>query len=545
MKKYTEQKLYYRGKLSKTYRVSGKATEEPYIMKVLELPEEKVEKSEKLLSLEHSNITKYVESFAIKNERAFIIEYCCGGSLRALIKDYQKKKQSIPEKVILKYAEQMLSGLEHLHCNKVMHGNLKPENVYLDDEGNLKLTDYGLLHGPVSKRDRKEYLSLDVLQGKEYDFADDIWSLGCIIYELCSFEPPYSYKSSVQELIQALNKRAYDTTAIKKFSKKIKELISTMLNQKKRLRSTSRLLLIDVRLKTLQGNVAIKHFDHGDRYEGELKDNKRDGIGVYYYGNFAKYNGQWKEDKREGEGTLFYSNGNIYDGEFKNDQINGKGVLYYANGTKYEGEFKDGLYHGQGTFYGVDGILRRERNEHKLGYISGGSDHFCDYGFKYTGEWRNNKKHGTGTEYYANGNRYEGQWKNDKKSGKGAYYWTKNVNYKGDWKNDSVHGQGVFTSEMYGKYEGEWAYNKRHGKGVSYHNKKKHYEGEYKNDFAHGKGIFYYASGNACEGVWKYDKKIDEEVLIYANDNRLVGEWEKNHSKRVLHHFDGTQSEES
>eukprot|EP00826_Nyctotherus_ovalis_P013163 TRINITY_DN13519_c0_g1_i13.p1 TRINITY_DN13519_c0_g1~~TRINITY_DN13519_c0_g1_i13.p1 ORF type:complete len:161 (-),score=18.64 TRINITY_DN13519_c0_g1_i13:746-1228(-) len=159
--------------------------------------------------------------------------------------------------------EQMLSGLKYLHDNKVMHGNLKSDNVLLDKKGNLKLTDYGL----VREQDRKVYLNVGVSEGKVYDFADDIWSLGCILYELCSLK-----------------------------SMMLLWLISMAIESEnsftKELKLTIKGLLASIRPESTQGNITIKYFDNGDRYEGKLKNDKKNGRGIYYYSDLVKYDGQ-------------------------------------------------------------------------------------------------------------------------------------------------------------------------------------------------------------------------------------------------------------
>ena len=105
----------------------------------------------------------------------------------------------------------------------------------------------------------------------------------------------------------------------------------------------------------------------GHRYQGEWKDDKMRGKGLYIYTNGQKYNGDWFEgdmhgkgimryldgyyegdwvhDKREGKGKFLWTAddemGDIYEGEWKDDEKNGKGILKKCNGEIYEGEWKD------------------------------------------------------------------------------------------------------------------------------------------------------------------------------------------------------------
>ena len=69
-------------------------------------------------------------------------------------------------------------------------------------------------------------------------------------------------------------------------------------------------------------------YNDGDKYEGEFKDDKKDGKGIYYFNsqswNGAIYVGDFKNDNREGKGIFYYKNGDRYEGEYNNDKRNSK-----------------------------------------------------------------------------------------------------------------------------------------------------------------------------------------------------------------------------
>ena len=118
-----------------------------------------------------------------------------------------------------------------------------------------------------------------------------------------------------------------------------------------------------------------KKYYNKDLYEGEYKDEKREGYGKYIYENGEYYIGEWLKDKMHGKGILYYNIGNIkYEGEFVNSKKEGKGKYIYENGEYY------------------------------------------------IGEWLNDKMHGKGILYYENGNiKYDGDFYNGKIEGKGKY----------------------------------------------------------------------------------------------------------------------------
>ncbi len=88
-------------------------------------------------------------------------------------------------------------------------------------------------------------------------------------------------------------------------------------------------------------NDNINSYNNGI-YKGKLKNSKREcEYGIMEYENGDKYEGEWKNDFKEGKGKMIYNNGEKYEGEWKNDLKEGKGIMYYNNGERYEGEFKN------------------------------------------------------------------------------------------------------------------------------------------------------------------------------------------------------------
>jgi NIMA (never in mitosis gene a)-related kinase len=85
-----------------------------------------------------------------------------------------------------------------MHEKRIMHRDLKPANIFIDNNGNLKVGDLGLSRQlsnqtleAFSRVGTPLYMSPEVLQGKGYDFKSDMWSVGCIAYELCNLTSPF------------------------------------------------------------------------------------------------------------------------------------------------------------------------------------------------------------------------------------------------------------------------------------------------------------------------------------------------------------------
>jgi hypothetical protein len=102
------------------------------------------------------------------------------------------------------------------------------------------------------------------------------------------------------------------------------------------------------------GDILISLFYHdGDVYEGEFKDGKSNGYGIYKFKSGDVYEGEFKDDKFEGKGIYKYKNGDIYKGEFKNNKKDGKGIYIWKNGDNYDGEWKNGKKHGEGRMTNI------------------------------------------------------------------------------------------------------------------------------------------------------------------------------------------------
>ena len=123
-----------------------------------------------------------------------------------------------------------------------------------------------------------------------------------------------------------------------------------------------------------------------------------------------------------------YYNKDIYEGEFKNDKREGNGKYIWENGEYYIGQWLNGNKHGMGIIYYKDGNIKYE-GDFVNGNAEGNGKYIYENGNYYIGQWLNDKFHGKGIKYYKNGNiLYEGDFVNGKAEGNGKYIW-ENGNY--------------------------------------------------------------------------------------------------------------------
>ena len=130
-----------------------------------------------------------------------MITYIIGENLDELIKHVKKTGKRLPENKIFKYFVGILYGLAHIHQNDIVHKDIKPDNIMINSDGAPKIADYGISKSledgnikPTTNRGTREYMSPELLRKKNYDTKTDIWSLGCILHELCHLNVRSQYE---------------------------------------------------------------------------------------------------------------------------------------------------------------------------------------------------------------------------------------------------------------------------------------------------------------------------------------------------------------
>ena len=115
------------------------------------------------------------------------------GSLAERIAEAIKNIQPVHEEDVGNWMVQLLQGLQCLHQHGILHMNIKPENILFATPNTIQLSDFGISpdllssHKPTSLRSAL-YSSPEALVDNNRDNAADVWSLGCVIYELCCLE---------------------------------------------------------------------------------------------------------------------------------------------------------------------------------------------------------------------------------------------------------------------------------------------------------------------------------------------------------------------
>jgi len=161
--------------------------------------------------------------------------YKIGGDLGKRITEYKGKNKFFPENQILDWVTQISLALKHVHERKIIHRDLKVQNVFLTSSNIVKLGDFGIariLSHTIEKAKTvvgtPYYLAPEIVQNKIYGFEADIWSLGIITYELCALKVPFD-ANSIQSLALKITKGTYSPIP-NQYSKDLKVLIAQMLS---------------------------------------------------------------------------------------------------------------------------------------------------------------------------------------------------------------------------------------------------------------------------------------------------------------------------
>uniref|UniRef100_A0A336MIK8 non-specific serine/threonine protein kinase n=1 Tax=Culicoides sonorensis TaxID=179676 RepID=A0A336MIK8_CULSO len=212
MENYQISVLVGEGSFGKVYKATEKKTKNVVALKILSKRGRNPKDVKQLRrecdiqkDLKHPNIIRMLKSFETENEIVYVTEFA-QLDLHTLLSE----EGSLGEPKAQKLTFDLVSALYYLHSHRILHRDLKPQNILLDSQSNAKLCDFGLArnmtmstHVLTSIKGTPLYMSPELLEGKPYDHLADLWSLGCIIYEALAGEPPF-YTTSILHLVRLI-----------------------------------------------------------------------------------------------------------------------------------------------------------------------------------------------------------------------------------------------------------------------------------------------------------------------------------------------------
>uniref|UniRef100_A0A8C6KE44 Serine/threonine-protein kinase PLK n=1 Tax=Nothobranchius furzeri TaxID=105023 RepID=A0A8C6KE44_NOTFU len=219
MKRYTRGRFLGKGGFAKCYEITDVETKTVFAGKIVaKYLLQKQHQRDKMTSeiaihksLDHANIVGFHGFFEDDDHVFVVLEICRRRSLLEL----HKRRKAVTEPEARYYMAQLLKGVQYLHNNKVIHRDLKLGNIFLNDDMDVKIGDFGLATKIEFEGERKKtlcgtpnYIAPEVLCKKGHSYEVDVWSLGCILYTLLVGKPPFE-TSCLKDTYSRIKKNNY------------------------------------------------------------------------------------------------------------------------------------------------------------------------------------------------------------------------------------------------------------------------------------------------------------------------------------------------
>ncbi|XP_055686094.1 serine/threonine-protein kinase mig-15 isoform X29 [Lutzomyia longipalpis] len=280
----------YKGRHTKTGQLAA--------IKVMDVTEEEEQEIKLEINVlkkysNHRNIATYYGAFIKKSPAGkddqlwLVMEYCGAGSVTDLVKS--TKGQSLKEEWIAYICREILRGLSYLHTNKVIHRDIKGQNVLLTDNAEVKLVDFGVsaqLDRTIGRRNTfigtpywmaPEVIACDENPDATYDNRSDLWSLGITALEMAESQPPLCDLHPMRALF-LIPRNSPPRLKSRKWSKKFQGFIDTVLVKDYHQRPYTEQLLKHpfIKEQPTERQVRIQLKDHIDRCKKRKQESRED-----------------------------------------------------------------------------------------------------------------------------------------------------------------------------------------------------------------------------------------------------------------------------
>uniref|UniRef100_A0AAQ5Y6B8 non-specific serine/threonine protein kinase n=1 Tax=Amphiprion ocellaris TaxID=80972 RepID=A0AAQ5Y6B8_AMPOC len=244
MDKYEKVKKIGEGSFGKAILVKSKGDGHQYVIKEIGISgmssKERQESRKEvavLANMSHPNIVQYQESFEEGGCLYIVMDYCEGGDLFKKINS--QKGILFSEEQILDWFVQICLALKHVHDRKILHRDIKSQNIFLTKDGTVQLGDFGIARVLNSTVELARtcigtpyYLSPEICENKPYNNKSDIWALGCVLYEMCTLKHAFE-AGNMKNLVLKIIRGSYPPVSVH-YSQELRSLLAQLFKRNPR-----------------------------------------------------------------------------------------------------------------------------------------------------------------------------------------------------------------------------------------------------------------------------------------------------------------------
>ncbi|XP_071976048.1 serine/threonine-protein kinase Nek1 isoform X1 [Engystomops pustulosus] len=244
MNKYVRVSKIGEGSFGKAILVKSKEDGRQYVIKeigICKMSNKEREESRRevavLANMKHPNIVQYRESFEESGCLYIVMDYCEGGDLYKRIN--AQKEVLFSEDQILDWFVQLCLALKHVHDRKILHRDIKSQNIFLTKSGTIQLGDFGIARVLNSTIELARtcigtpyYLSPEICENRPYNNKSDIWALGCVLYEMCTLKHAFE-AGNMKNLVLKIIRGSYPPVSVH-YSYDLRSLLSMLFKRNPR-----------------------------------------------------------------------------------------------------------------------------------------------------------------------------------------------------------------------------------------------------------------------------------------------------------------------